>query len=1082
MRESISNTLSLALVFLISINGWSQCSLDVPLEHTIGVCLGNSVLTLPVDDAPSGYSFSWEIFDEGEWVNVETGTPSGAVYDQGTVSVLSITGLNITDSLSYRAIIDSDDDCDGLSIDFEILTIATPNVDFSCIEDQYCSGEPVICEFGNELNGWEITGLDLSEIPGVEITIPQELSSSFEFTVNNNTLERKLIELDLSLEKDECQTNFTQSFYVNPIPEITVNSQENACTNTELEITIENDMLEEVQVETSFVDEGFQHSLADTLVTIPESSFITLLDSTFEAGSGISFLNIVVSPFINGCEGSSQELSITLGQVSSQIELSTDSICSGSMLEVSISGDESSEFVLNELLEDSETQYELNDATFNLMSQDVSIQTIEFILTESIFLDDLLICEAESDQAEVIGIRTPIISPDFESQICSASILEIINAGEQNEFVSYSRPTETVGVDFLSAESGDLPYADAPVNTSNTIAEVLFDLEANNLGCLAEQSITIDVIPQDLTDVPESLTVCDNESFQVEFSAEIESANISFERIDQPNYSSTQPSNGQNAIFDQLNNLTNDTILVHYEVKTIYEGCTTDIDTFTVFLLPPLMLDTVDLNLYQCEGDTVMVELHANSEEATIFWSRETNINFEPQEASAQGNIEEVVENVSGVEQTLEYQVFLQQNQCTSDTLFIEVELTNGPDLIVSEDEVLCPGDDVQLFAAGGFSYEWFPSVNMNFPYVQDPIASPQETTVYTVIGTGLNGCSNREEITIEVLSNPGIIGLNEFYEICTEDLIEFGFENEELLSELSVSNGSASVVAGNLQVEPFQNGEITIFIESEDGCLTQYSTNVNLLSTPPASINGPQDVCQGSSYTLFNVPISNSEFSWNVENGEIIAGGSGSAIWVEWNGSSGLGMINLQVIAENGCLANSSFEVNISDDLAPLLEPISQITEGLLGVSEGYDFYTWGKEDIYTLESEYTCQGISYCFFEEIDDLNFNYFVEYGNYEECMNRSYFLPPVLGIEDNREEVEFVLFPNPLVQDYVHIKSNSSMRAFVLFDSVGRRITEGPLTGVYEGVIDLKKTGGSLAILVIDFMNGQQKAYKLIISD
>jgi len=98
------------------------------------------------------------------------------------------------------------------------------------------------------------------------------------------------------------------------------------------------------------------------------------------------------------------------------------------------------------------------------------------------------------------------------------------------------------------------------------------------------------------------------------------------------------------------------------------------------------------------------------------------------------------------------------------------------------------------------------------------------------------------------------------------------------------------------------------------------------------------------------------------------------------------------------------------------------------------------------------------------------------------MNRSYFLPPVLGIEDNREEVEFVLFPNPLVQDYVHIKSNSSMRAFVLFDSVGRRITEGPLTGVYEGVIDLKKTGGSLAILVIDFMNGQQKAYKLIISD
>ncbi len=60
-------------------------------------------------------------------------------------------------------------------------------------------------------------------------------------------------------------------------------------------------------------------------------------------------------------------------------------------------------------------------------------------------------------------------------------------------------------------------------------------------------------------------------------------------------------------------------------------------------------------------------------------------------------------------------------------------------------------GQSVQLEATGADSYTWEPTENLSDPLIANPIATPEQTTSYTVTGQINNGCSAQESITITV-------------------------------------------------------------------------------------------------------------------------------------------------------------------------------------------------------------------------------------------------------------------------------------------------------------------------------------------
>lgn len=66
-------------------------------------------------------------------------------------------------------------------------------------------------------------------------------------------------------------------------------------------------------------------------------------------------------------------------------------------------------------------------------------------------------------------------------------------------------------------------------------------------------------------------------------------------------------------------------------------------------------------------------------------------------------------------------------------------------------DTTILAGNEVQLEATGAEQYSWTPSESLSDGTIPNPIASPEQTTTYTVTGISAAGCSSTDKITIVV-------------------------------------------------------------------------------------------------------------------------------------------------------------------------------------------------------------------------------------------------------------------------------------------------------------------------------------------
>jgi gliding motility-associated-like protein len=73
----------------------------------------------------------------------------------------------------------------------------------------------------------------------------------------------------------------------------------------------------------------------------------------------------------------------------------------------------------------------------------------------------------------------------------------------------------------------------------------------------------------------------------------------------------------------------------------------------------------------------------------------------------------------------------------------------------ISNPVAVCAGQSTQLQAAGGLYYQWTPSAGLDHADIANPIATPTETTTYTVKVSN-NGCfDDTKSVTVTVNKNP---------------------------------------------------------------------------------------------------------------------------------------------------------------------------------------------------------------------------------------------------------------------------------------------------------------------------------------
>ncbi|WP_354352993.1 gliding motility-associated C-terminal domain-containing protein [Pontibacter aydingkolensis] len=111
---------------------------------------------------------------------------------------------------------------------------------------------------------------------------------------------------------------------------------------------------------------------------------------------------------------------------------------------------------------------------------------------------------------------------------------------------------------------------------------------------------------------------------------------------------------------------------------------------------------------------------------------------------------------------------------CTSTTRTTATVTVVTPQADAGPDVTIIQGRTTELRATGGATYVWEPAIGLSNPNVFNPVASPDETTTYTVTVTTEEGCVDTDEVTVEVIPaitvpnafTPNRDGVNEIWEI----------------------------------------------------------------------------------------------------------------------------------------------------------------------------------------------------------------------------------------------------------------------------------------------------------------------------
>ena len=108
-----------------------------------------------------------------------------------------------------------------------------------------------------------------------------------------------------------------------------------------------------------------------------------------------------------------------------------------------------------------------------------------------------------------------------------------------------------------------------------------------------------------------------------------------------------------------------------------------------------------------------------------------------------------------------------------------------NPDRIISNDTTVVAGSPVMIDvgATCATSFTWNPVTDLDDSSVLDPIASPQQTTTYTLNITNSNGCQTSDDITINILTPEDVD--------CANLLLPNAFtpNNDQLNDRFGISN-----------------------------------------------------------------------------------------------------------------------------------------------------------------------------------------------------------------------------------------------------------------------------------------------------
>ena len=170
-------------------------------------------------------------------------------------------------------------------------------------------------------------------------------------------------------------------------------------------------------------------------------------------------------------------------------------------------------------------------------------------------------------------------------------------------------------------------------------------------------------------------------------------------------------------------------------------------------------------------------------------------------------------------------------NTCqVRDSASVQITVTEE-NFAISDDTEICLGEQTQLQASGGVDYRWIPPFGLSDDRAANPVASPAQTTTYTLTAFDAAGCRFRDSVTVDVIGDIGAAFDATQTVACQDDnLVEF--------QNLTTNGNSFSWDFGDGATstdrdpthEYAENGTYTVTLSVDtEGCRAQVSRNITI-------------------------------------------------------------------------------------------------------------------------------------------------------------------------------------------------------------------------------------------------------------
>ncbi len=138
----------------------------------------------------------------------------------------------------------------------------------------------------------------------------------------------------------------------------------------------------------------------------------------------------------------------------------------------------------------------------------------------------------------------------------------------------------------------------------------------------------------------------------------------------------------------------------------------------------------------------------------------------------------------------------------------------------------------MQIVASGAEKYSWSPATGLNDPAISSPLASPNTSTVYKVVGSDSKGCfTSSALIAVKVYPVPVVtVGLDVTLNIgkSTEIIPQISPDVTGVL--WSPSSGIIQRNYPGITVKPIETTEYTILVKNEGGCFASDKLSVYVM------------------------------------------------------------------------------------------------------------------------------------------------------------------------------------------------------------------------------------------------------------